>query len=269
MTTAAFGDVTAEEGDDHVAVVTIHRPPDNFFDQALIASLADAMEDLGVEGRSRAVVLAAEGKNFCAGASLGGRSRLASSSSTSLEPDPEPEPRHLYDEAVRVFAAALPIVAAVRGAAVGGGLGLALAADFRVGSPDTRMSANFARLGFHHGFGLTVTLPAVVGQQRALELLYTSVRLKGEEAAEIGLLDRLVAADEVEAEARRLAAEIAASGPLAVASIRATMRGDLPERIRVATEREKAEQDRLRHTADFAEGVRAMAERRQPRFEGR
>src|SRR5439155_742096 len=80
----------------------------------------------------------------------------------------------------RLFAAAIPVVATVQGAAVGGGLGLALSADFRVASPDSRFWANFARLGFHHGFGMTVTLPALVGQQAALDLLYTGRRVPGE-----------------------------------------------------------------------------------------
>ncbi len=258
MSQQVFGDVTVDDVGDHVASVTMHRPPDGHFDQALIATLADALEHLAADGSTRAVVLASEGKNFCAGAALGGQPARAETSD-----------RHLYDEAVRVFRAPLPIVAAVRGAAIGGGLGLALAADLRVGSPDTRMSANFARLGFHHGFGLTVTLPTVVGQQRALQLLYTGARLKGEQAAAIGLLDRLVATADVESEAHRLAAEIAASAPLAVRSIRETMRGDLADRVRDATRRERVEQDRLMRTADFAEGVRATRERRPPRFEGR
>ena len=255
----SFGDVTAEVGDDHVATVEIHRPPDNHFDHALIRSLADAFEALDADASCRAAVLCSEGKHFCAGASLGG-GRYAESA---------PAPTHLYDEAVRLFSARTPAVAAVQGAAIGGGLGLALATDFRVGAPEARLSANFARLGFHHGFGLSVTLPAVVGQQRALEMLYTGVRVPGEEAHRIGLLDRLVPLADVRAEAHRLAAEVAASAPLAVASIRETMRAGLAERVRAATDREKAEQDRLRTTADFAEGVRATSERRRAEFEGR
>jgi len=252
-------DVTLPAGT-HVATVTIRRPPDNYFDLALIAAIADAYELLDADPECRAIVLASEGKHFCAGAALARRSH---------DPAPAAGGRHLYDEAVRLFAARTPVVAAVRGAAIGGGLGLALSADFRVGSPESRLSANFARLGFHHGFGLSVTLPAVVGQQRALEMLYTAVRLGGEDAYRIGLLDRLVAADEVDATAALLATEIAASAPLAVESIRQTMRGDLAMRIRAATDREKAEQDRLSVTADFAEGVRASAERRPADFQRR
>jgi 2-(1,2-epoxy-1,2-dihydrophenyl)acetyl-CoA isomerase len=256
-------DVRISFDDGFVASVTIERPPDNYFDAALIGDIADAYESLDADERCRAIVLRSEGKNFCAGASLGG------DVAGGVRGGSNASGRHLYEEAVRMFAGRTPVVAAVQGAAVGGGLGLALAADFRVGTPNTRCSANFARLGFHHGFGLSITLPLVVGHQRALELLYTGARLNGEAAHAIGLLDRLVAVDELDAATTAFAREIAGSGPLAVPSIRETMRGDLPERIRAATDRERAEQDRLSTTADFAEGVRAMAERRPPDFRGR
>ncbi len=264
MTAAALpnriGDVLVDQGDDHVATLTIDRPPNNHFDGPLIRAIADALDLLVREPHFRAVVLRSEGKHFCAGASFG---------PVGDRDGPAAGDRHLYDEAVRIFECELPIVAAVHGAAIGGGLGLALAADFRVGAPETRCSANFARLGFHHGFAMTVTLPAAIGAQRASELLLTGARVDGTEAYRIGLLDRLVPVDDVRAEAHALAAEIAGSAPLAVRSIRATMRADLAERARVAMAHERAEQDRLTRTADFAEGVRATAERRPPRFEGR
>ena len=164
---------------------------------------------------------------------------------------------------MRLFETRTPVVAAIQGAAVGGGLGLALMPDFRVACP-----ANFARLGFIQGFGLTVTLPRLVGRQRGMEMLYTGRRVKGEEAFRIGLCDDLVPRDDVRTRARALAREIAASAPLAVRSIRETLRGRLAAEIRAATDHEKVEQDRLRQTADFTEGVRAMTERRRPRFTG-
>lgn len=252
--------------DGHVATVEIHRPPHNFFDVALVRAIAEAFERLDRETDCRAIVLCSEGKSFCAGANLGG-----DSSTSIIEPPPNPTrgSGHLYQEGVRLFAAELPVVAAVQGAAVGGGLGLALAADFRVACPEARFSANFARLGFHHGFGLTVTLPRVVGQQAALELLYTGRRVKGEEALELGLCDRLVPLSEVRGAAHELAREIATSGPLAVRSIRRTMRAGLAEAVRVATDHELVEQNWLRNTEDFREGVRAMTDRRTPEFRGR
>ena len=85
----------------------------------------------------------------------------------------------------------------------------------------------------------------------------------------MGLCDRLVPADQIRSEATALAAEIATSGPLAIESIRQTLRGSLAQRIRVVTDREKAEQNRLQSTEDFREGIRAMADRRKPDFKGR
>jgi 2-(1,2-epoxy-1,2-dihydrophenyl)acetyl-CoA isomerase len=255
------GDVTVTLGDDFVAIVELHRPPHNYFDRTLIRSLADAYQALDADPACRAIVLCSEGKHFCAGANLGGDGDGGDALGGG--------PSSLYREAIRLFEASKPVVAAVQGAAVGGGLGLACSADFRVGCPEARFAANFARLGFHHGFGLSVTLPAIVGQQHSMVLLYTGRRIGGEQAAAIGLCDLLVPADRVRAEAHALAAEIAVSAPLAVRSIRATMRGQLADQVRAATDREAAEQDRLRGTADFREGVSAMAERRPPRFEER
>jgi 2-(1,2-epoxy-1,2-dihydrophenyl)acetyl-CoA isomerase len=247
--------IVSNVDENHVAAVTIDRPPDNYFDVSLIASIGDAYDELGRDGSCRAIVLRSEGKHFCAGAALGRQQTGA--------------PGDLYGEALRLFAAPLPVIVAVQGGAIGGGLGLALSGDFRVAAPESRWSANFARLGFHHGFGLTVTLPAVIGQQQAMRMLLTGARLAGDEAHRIGLVDQLVRLADLDDAARRLAAEVAASAPLAVDSIRQTMRAGLVERIRAATEREHAEQDRLTHTVDFGEGVRAMAERRPPRFIGR
>ena len=251
-----MSDVTVDIGDDFVATVEVHRPPENYFDAQMIGDFADAYEALDADPRCRAIVLCSEGRHFCAGAKLGGGGGPEALST-------------LYEHAVRMFAARTPVVAAVQGAAVGGGLGVALSADFRVASPESRFSANFARLGFHHGFGLTVTLPAVAGQQAAQDLLFTGRRVRGEEAHALGLADRLVPAERLRDEARAFAAEIAGSAPLAVQSIRATLRGDLAERVRAALQREAAEQDRLVATEDFAEGVRAMAERRPPEFQER
>jgi enoyl-CoA hydratase/carnithine racemase len=248
-------DVTVEVAD-HVATVEFHRPPNNFFDVDLIQAIVAAVFALDDDADCRAIVLCSEGRNFCAGADLGPESDLVDQTA------------NLYAQAVQLFSARKPIVASVQGAAVGGGLGLALAADFRVATPESRFSCNFARLGFHQGFGISVTLPAVVGQQRALELLYTGGQVKGAEALAIGLADRLTRPDDLRAAARELAAEIAGSGPLAVLAIRETMRGHLAARVHEATKREHEQQQQLRRTDDFREGVAAMAERRPPRFTG-
>jgi enoyl-CoA hydratase/carnithine racemase len=101
-----------------------------------------------------------------------------------------------------------------------------------------------------------------------MELLYTGKRIKADEALAIGLCDRLAPLAELRDAAKEFARDIALSAPLAVRSIRETLRGDLPGRIRAATDRERTEQERLQKTKDFREGVRAMSERRPPNFSG-
>jgi 2-(1,2-epoxy-1,2-dihydrophenyl)acetyl-CoA isomerase len=248
--------------DGGVAVVEVRRPPNNFFDSSLIEQIAAAFDELDSRPDARAIVFAAAGKHFCAGADFAGESDAA-------EVSADEGARALYAAAARLFANTLPIVAAVQGAAIGGGLGLAMVADFRVASPESRFAANFARLGLHHGFGLSVTLPRAVGNQRAAELLMTGRRIDGREAERIGLVDKLVAAEAIRSTAIDLAQEIAGAAPLAVRSIRKTLRGDLAEQIVRATEHERSEQAWLRATKDFAEGVSASSQRRAPVFEAR
>jgi enoyl-CoA hydratase/carnithine racemase len=178
-------------------------------------------------------------------------------------------PSELYVQAIRLFRTSKPVVAAVHGAAIGGGLGLALSADFRVAAPSSKFAANFSRLGFHPGFGITATLPRVVGQQKALEWMLTGERFGGELAHAAGLVDELAVDGGVRPAAIRFAERIAASAPLALTSIRATMRAGLAEAVAAATARELEEQTRLQATADFHEGVAAAAQRRAPTFTGR
>ncbi|MDG2041034.1 MAG: enoyl-CoA hydratase/isomerase family protein [Ilumatobacter sp.] len=247
--------IVAVVGADHVATIELSNPPNNFFSLEQISGVAIALELLDQDDGCRAAVLCATGKHFCAGADFSKRDRAYTTDD-------------LYSAAVRIFRTNTPVVAAVQGAAIGGGLGLALSADFRIAAPEARFSANFARLGFHHGFGLSVTLPRIVGQQTAAELLYTGRRVKGDEAVKLGLADRRATLDSLRATAHGFACEIAASAPLAVRSIRSTLRGDLADRVEAATVHEASEQARLQRTTDFAEGNAAMAERRSPNFTG-
>ncbi len=260
----SFKDISVERTG-HVALVEIRRPPNNFFDVALIKEIATAFEEFDADPDCRALVLAAQGKSFCAGANFGDADRDGG----ELLSGPRPGAAHLYIEGNRLFRTKKPIVAAVHGAAVGGGLGLAMVADFRVTCPEARFCANFTRLGFHPGFGLTVTLPAVIGQTKAAMMFYTSRRVPGDEAYAMGLADLLVPQDQVRTAALSFAAEIAENSPLGLIATRATLRGDLADRVRAATEHELTEQTRLRKTDDFKEGVEAVAERRVPIFSSR
>jgi enoyl-CoA hydratase/carnithine racemase len=257
-----WGDISLTM-DGHVAVLEIDRPPHNHVSVELIGDLADAFDALDAEDACRAVVLASAGKSFCAGADL----TLPAGQGSVLASRPG-RGNALYDEAVRLYSNKKPVVAAVQGAAVGAGLGLALVADFRVAAPEARFTANFVKLGFHPGFGITHTLPRLVGEQRAALLCLTGRRIRGDEAVDWGLADQCVPLDQLRGAAVALAQEIAENGPLAVQSTRATLRAGLAAAVRAQTDREFLEQEWLRKTADFAEGVRAVAERRPGRFTG-
>ncbi len=178
--------------DGHVATIEIQRPPHNFFDFSLIGQIADAFSAMDEDPRCRAIVLAAQGKSFCAGANFGSGRSDGSGSAEFTEEGFRNTTGKLYREAVRLFSCKKPVVGAIQGPAIGGGLGLSLVPDFRVVSPEARFAANFAKLGIHPGFGLTVTLPRLVGQQAANMMFLTGRRLSGEEAVKIGLADRLV-----------------------------------------------------------------------------
>jgi len=263
----------------HVGTIEIRRPPLNFFDISLINQIADALDAFDENIEIRASVLSAQGKAFCAGANFNDPARQAqeareaegkASDNSNGDPADSLGPiNHLYIQAVRIFRAKKPIVAAVQGAAIGGGLGLAVSADFRVTCPEARFSANFTKLGFHPGFGLTVTLPELIGKNNAELMFYTSRRVTGEQAYEWGLANECVPQNEVRTTALKLASEIAECSPLGLLSTRATMRAGLADRVMAATNHELEQQSRLRATEDFKEGVKATEERRVANFKGR
>jgi enoyl-CoA hydratase/carnithine racemase len=255
-----FGDIGLQQVG-YVTVVEIQRPPYNFFSPELIMSLVEAVEYLDTFDQCRAIVLAAQGKAFCAGADF-----QSDSGAALFEEDPEHGAASLYRYAVRLFRVGKPIVAAVQGAAIGGGLGLSLVADFRVICENTRFSANFVRLGVHAGFGISHVLPRIVGMQNASLMLYTGRRVGPQEAVAMGLADVLASSDDIRQKALALATEIAEAAPLAVESTRMTLRQGLADAVEQQVERELAEQQRLALTQDHAEGIRAVSERRVGNF---
>jgi enoyl-CoA hydratase/carnithine racemase len=255
-----YGDISLDWRG-HVAVLEMHRPPNNHVDVEMLRALADALRDLDADTRCRAVVLASEGKNFCGGADLAAPRGVASGDGAGINP--------FYQEAVRVFEARTPMIAAVQGSAVGAGLGLAVACDFRVAADDARFVANFTKLGFHPGFGLSHTLPRLIGVQKTSLMFLTGRRIRAEEALAWGLVDEVAPAENLRAAAIALASEIAANAPLAVVATRATGRAGLAASVKAMTDHEFAEQQRLMQTEDFREGVRSVAERRPGEFKGR
>lgn len=243
----------------HVGIVTFDRPPHNYFDGASVEELLAAFRMLDDDPQVRASVLRANGRTFCAGAQFG-------SDGNGVDADTA---MHIYRSAIALFELKKPMIAAIQGAAIGGGLGLALVADFRIASDKAVFRANFARLGIHSGFGISGILPRVVGLQAASLMLQTGRAITAEEAFRTGLVEKVVSADELDGEAVALATEIAEGAPLALQSMRQTVNGDRVECVRRAIEREIAEQKAHFGTDDFREGIAAAHERRAPLFTGR
>ena len=161
---------------DYIATVTIRRPPHNYFDADLIASLADLIEVLDKDDACRVSVLCSEGKSFCAGGDFGVEGEKADTEMI----------RRLYSNGARLFARKKPMIAAIQGAAIGGGLGLALTADIRVVAKSAYFCANFTKLGIHPGFGSSYTLPRLIGPARAAHIFYTGRRIGAERSLKLG-----------------------------------------------------------------------------------
>ena len=241
----------------NLAHIEIQRPPNNFFDYLLIEQIADAYEELDEVSECRVLILSSQGKNFCAGANFGQDEDMLDKSVPYAK---------LYAQAVRLFKTRKPVIAVIQGAAIGGGLGLALSADFRIACAEARFSANFAKLGFHPGFGSSVTLPRVIGTQKAMDMLYTARRVGGQEAFEIGLADKFTTKENLIKVAEEFGSEIASSAPMAVESIRSTIKGNLAEQVEEIVDWELSEQVRLQKTEDFKAGIAASLTREVPEF---
>jgi enoyl-CoA hydratase/carnithine racemase len=245
-----------------VAEIVFAGPPHNYANPGLLALIADALDTVDADAGLRCSVLASEGKSFCAGADLAGDDNLTGADGMGAI-------GALYTQAERLMRRRKPLVVAVQGAAIGAGLGLALAADFRVAGPAARFSSNFVRLGFHPGFGLTYTLPRLIGPQRAAWMCLSAERVKPDAALAWGLADRLAWSTDARCEALEMAQEIAANAPLALLAVRATLTDDFADNAVAAMRHEHAQQTLLRDTADYAEGVASVFERREANFVGR
>jgi enoyl-CoA hydratase/carnithine racemase len=253
---------------DHVATVTLTRPEKhNALDVAMFDAITAAAAKVAVEPGVRAVVLHGEGPSFCSGLDVAGVMANQPGSDALMDPLRGPVPNWFQRAAHGWLEVPVPVIVAIHGYCLGGGLQIALAGDIRFATPDARMSVLEVKWGLIPDMAITRTLPRLVGIDVAKELAYTGRVISGSDAHGLGLVTHL--AEDPLTAAQELAAEIAQSGPLAVMSTRETLRRGLAEAVETATERELVEQEWQRRTADFKEGVKAMAERRTPNFEGR
>jgi enoyl-CoA hydratase len=257
-----------------VALVSFQDPERrNAMTEAMGRALGAALVELGRDASVRAVVLTGAGAAFSAGGDLA----MLEAKSRAGREQPGAAARAANRAFMREFYALFlavrelpcPSIAALNGAAIGAGLAVALACDLRVVARDARLGLNFTRLGIHPGMGSSWTLPRLVGPAHAADLLLTGRSVDAAEALRIGLVNRCVERDAVVATALALAAEIAAAGPIAVRGTKRALARALHVELSDQLDFEAEQQAICYESADLEEGLRAIREKRPPRFEGR
>ncbi|HVK76500.1 MAG TPA: enoyl-CoA hydratase/isomerase family protein [Kofleriaceae bacterium] len=248
-----------------IGIVTLDRPDNR---NSMTPELLDAFVRAIAQARAadvRCVVITGKGACFSAGADF---------KSVLQRDDGAPRLPHeksfaMYQPFLSVLDLEVPVIGALNGHTVGGGFGLALCCDIRIGARGARYGANFARLGLHPGMGISYVLPRLVGVSRAAELLFTGRLIEGDEAERIGILSAAVATEDVMSRALALAEAIAASAPAAVRETKRSLYRGLGWDVRSAAYAEAFAQAESLQTADAAEGIAALLEKREPRFTGR
>jgi enoyl-CoA hydratase len=261
------------EKEGHVATVTMNRPEvRNAINAEMLCRLADAWQDVNDDPQIRVAILTGAGEQaFCAGADL---DRLVRMMQGLRPPETDFDRRIvgdftvIYKGLLRSFEVVKPIVAAVRGYCVAGGTEILQATDIRIAAEDARFAIAEVKHGLFPMGGSTVRLPRQIAFCHAMEILLMGEQLSAAEALRVGLINRVVPAAEVMAEARRAAEIIAANGPLAVQAVKRSVLAGLGRPTAEALDREQEIGIPVSMSEDAKEGTRAFKEKRKPVFRG-
>jgi 2-(1,2-epoxy-1,2-dihydrophenyl)acetyl-CoA isomerase len=249
--------------DGPVATITLDRPEAlNALTVEIKVALREELDRIAADRAIRVVILTGAGRAFCAGQDLAERER----------PDAAPldvELRERYNPIIRALRSmGQPVIAAVNGVAAGAGASLAFACDLRIAADDARFVLAFGRIGLVPDSGATWLLPRLIGSARAAEMALVGDPISADEALRIGLVSRVVKADELLAEARRLADRIATGAPVAMALTKGALDRAATIDLETALDGEAKLQGIAGATTDHAEGLAAFREKRPPRFAG-
>ncbi len=251
---------------DTIGVITLDRPANrNSMTPELLDAFGEAVARARAVAELRCLVITGSGTTFSAGADF--KSVLQREEGAGQAP--HEKSFAMYQPFLSVLDVAPPVIGALNGHAVGGGFGLAMCCDLRIGARGAKYGANFTRLGLAPGMAISYLLPRLIGVSRAAELLFTGRLVDGEEAERLGLLSAAVPADEVLPRAMELAVAIAASAPAAVRETKRALYRGLGWDPRGAAYLESFAQAESVASADAAEGIAALLEKREPRFTGR
>jgi enoyl-CoA hydratase len=254
--------------DGHIATLKLNRPEArNAMTPAMGDDVRRAVEELRADAGARVLVITGEGKAFSGGGDLGMLARDAGVSDAAGD-TMGGAPRDFYRRYLSIRSLPIPTLAAINGHAIGAGLCFALACDVRIATSDAKMGMTFTKLGIHPGMGATYFLPRLIGTARACELLFTGRIIDAPEAERLGLLNRVVAREAFPAAVRELAAEIAAAAPIANRLVKRAIYRGVESSLDDALDLESMQQAATFETADAREGIRAVMEKREPRFVG-
>ncbi len=251
--------------DQNIATITLNRPDNrNSMTAELLQAFARVVDTVRSDRDVRCVVITGTGSCFSAGADF--RSQVQDAD-TSLQP--HERSYAMYEPFLSVLDIEVPVIGALNGHAVGGGFGLALVCDVRIGNQDAKYGANFVRLGLHPGMAISFLLPRLIGISCAAELLFTGQLIRGRYAAQLGILSSAVREQEVMPQAMQMARVIASNAPIAVRMTKRSLYGEDHDVARRAAFAEAFAQAQTLTTEDASEGMKALLEKREPSFHGR
>lgn len=261
----------AFEKEDHVAIITLNRPEKlNAVTRMMIDELKEALENVAIDDKVRVLIVTGAGRGFCAGADL-----KASGSEAEIGEGATPEEqrqtiRHgLQEVSLRLHRLSIPTIAMINGVATGLGFDWALACDLRIGSENARFRVSFTKVGAIPGGGGTWLMPKVIGMPKAAELIFTGDFLEAKEAEKIGVLNKLVPAEDLERETLSMARRIAENPPIAIRLSKLQLRKGLEVNLESALDMIAGCQTICLASEDYKEGVAAFREKREPKFQGR
>lgn len=250
-----------------IAMITLNRPENrNSMTPEVLARFRECVAAVRDDPSVRVVIVTGTGASFCAGADFRATPAVSGAAGDGL---PAQRSFATYEPFLSVFELEVPTIAAMNGHAVGGGFGLALVCDLRVANREAKYGANFARLGFTSGMAISHLLPRIVGVPVAADLLFTGRLVTGEEAAALGLVNVAEEPARVAEVAREKARAIAGAAPLAVRLMKRSLYEGAGWNPRAAAWQEALAQSATLATEDAREGIRALLEKREPKFTGR
>lgn len=255
------------EQTDGIATITLNSPEKlNSLSWKMMREITRACDEIERGGRARVIVFTGAGRAFCAGADLEDLQKTV-----SLKPvQREPNLKAWFKLVWRIKNVELPTIAAVNGAALGGGMALALACDIRIAADDARVGSVFVQRGASSAdMGMSWILPRIVGAGWAAELMFTGDIIDAAKGERIGLFNRVVPRDQLMQAAMELAGKLAAGPPLGLKFTKRALNRAVWEGLQGQLEYESATQTLTFLSEDFQEGVKSFYEKRKPVFRGR